>query len=71
MGRFLKVFLFSLIGFSLAAFLGITAYSKIFDTQALPIPEDQVDKLNLDSENPFDKSILEGKRLALNPLMMQ
>lgn len=68
MGRFIKVFLFSLIGFSLAAFLGITAYSKIFDTQALPIPEDQVDKLNLDSENPFDKSILEGKRL--NTLMV-
>lgn len=63
MSRFIRVFLFSLVCFSLAAFLGITAYSKIFDTHPLPIPEDQVDKLNLDSDNPFDKSVLEGKRL--------
>lgn len=63
MSRFIKIFLFSLICFSLAAFAGITAYSKIFDTKPLPIPEDQVDKLNLDSDDPFDKSILEGKRL--------
>lgn len=63
MGRFLKTFMVSLICFSIAAFAGITVYSKIFDTKPLPIPEDQVDKLNLDSNDPFERSILEGKRV--------
>ena len=63
MGKFIRVFLFSLVCFSLAAFAGITAYSKIFDTKPLPIPQDQVDKLDLDGDDPFDKLVLEGKRL--------
>lgn len=63
MGRFLKTFMVSLICFSIAAFAGITVYSKIFDTKPLPIPEDQVDKLNLDINDPFERSILEGKRI--------
>lgn len=63
MGRFLKTFMVSLVCFSIAAFVGITAYSKIFDTNSLPIPEEQLDKLNLDSNNPFDRSVLESKRL--------
>lgn len=63
MNRYIRLFLFSLVCFSIAAFLGITAYSKIFDTHSLPITEDQMNKLSLDSDNPFDKSVLEGKRL--------
>lgn len=63
MSRFLRVFLFSLICFSVAAFAGITVYSKMFDTKPLPIPETQVEKLDLNNENPFEKSVLEGKRL--------
>ncbi len=63
MGRFLKVFLLSLICFSLAAFAGLTAYSKISDAKPIQIPEDQTEKLDLDHEIPFEKSVLEGKRL--------
>lgn len=63
MGKFLKVFLVSVICFSLAAFAGITVYSKISDAKPLQIPEEQADKLDLDHEIPFEKSVLEGKRL--------
>lgn len=63
MGSFLKTFIISLVCFSIAAFAGITVYSKVFDTKALPIPENQVDKLGLDEKDPFERSILDGKRL--------
>lgn len=63
MNRFIKSFILALICFSLAAFVGIAAYSKIFDSKSLPIPENQIDKLDLSHEIPFEKSVLEGKRL--------
>ena len=63
MSRFIKPFMLSLICFSLAIFVDITAYSKIFDIKSLPSPEGQVDKLDLNGKNPFEKSVLEGKRL--------
>lgn len=63
MNRFIKSFMISLISFSLIALIGMTAYSKIFESHSLPIPQGQVDKLDLDHGNPFEKSVLEGKRL--------
>lgn len=63
MNRFIKSFMISLICFSLIALVGIFAYSKIFESKSLPIPQGQVDKLDLSNENPFEKSVLEGKRL--------
>lgn len=57
MKKFIKVFLFSIIGISLAIVLGIAIYSKAFNKEPQPVPEDQVD--NLDSDDLISK----GKRL--------
>ncbi|AFS79389.1 cell envelope transcriptional attenuator family protein [Gottschalkia acidurici 9a] len=62
MSRFLRTFLFSLVCFSLFAIGGITAYFKIFDSE-VTIPQDQVDKLDLSDKDPFERAILESKRV--------
>lgn len=63
MGKFIRTFLFSLVFFTIAAVAGFTAYSKIFNSDAIPIPEDQLDKLNLDASDPFERGILESGRI--------
>ena len=58
MNRFLRIFLFSLVCFSLFAIGGIVAYFKIFDSEVAILQD-----LDLSDKDPFEKAILESKRV--------